>query len=56
MASENNDPDPDARNPRSLMIAMMLFPMTAADTDIRHLWCGLCFIVITLVKGFLIIF
>jgi hypothetical protein len=37
MASENSDHDPDDRNHRSFMIAMIAFPITAANTDIHHL-------------------
>jgi hypothetical protein len=37
MASENNDPDPDDKNHKSLMTAMIPFPTTAAETDIHPL-------------------
>jgi len=39
MNSENNDHDHDARNHNSLMTAMIVFPMTAAEIDIHHFWC-----------------
>jgi hypothetical protein len=45
MASENSDHDPDDKNHKSLITAMIAFPTTAAETDIHHLsWCVCCFI------------
>jgi hypothetical protein len=37
IASEKSDPDPDDKNHKSFMTAMIAFPITAANTDIRHL-------------------
>jgi len=45
MASENSDPDPDDKNPRSFITAMMAFPTTAAETDIRHVCFFALFII-----------
>ena len=37
--SENNDDDHDAKNHKNLMMAMMVFPITAENTDIHHVCC-----------------
>jgi len=45
MASENNDDDHEDKNHKNLIIAMIVFPITAAVTDIHHFWCFAWFIV-----------
>lgn len=45
-ASENNDPDHEDKNHKSLMTAMIEFPITAANTEIHHFWwCLSCFMI-----------